>query len=234
MRNVLRRVMLQRTLLSGIGLAVGSAGGAAIAAAQESAEPLDPGVCQLTSEQIQGAIAFHGHFCPGLSIGIRAAEWCLREFGSGKDGSVAAVIETDRCGTDAVQFLTGCTFGKGNFVHLNYGKAVYNFYLIAEDRSARLLLNPELTADLAAEEKTLAKEDRDGRNRIRQKMIRRMFDAPLEEMFRISATHRPFVKRVGTKETVRCERCHEPTELTAIQEVQGQKICGECLAAIHR
>jgi formylmethanofuran dehydrogenase subunit E len=35
--------------------------------------------CTLTQDQIDKVVAFHGHECPGLWIGIRAAELCLRE-----------------------------------------------------------------------------------------------------------------------------------------------------------
>ncbi|MBW2580124.1 MAG: formylmethanofuran dehydrogenase, partial [Deltaproteobacteria bacterium] len=30
---------------------------------------------------IQKTVAFHGHMCPGLAIGIRAAEVALRDIG---------------------------------------------------------------------------------------------------------------------------------------------------------
>ena len=40
--------------------------------------------------------AFHGHMCPGLAIGIRAAELALREIGPhAKDEEVVAIVETD-------------------------------------------------------------------------------------------------------------------------------------------
>ncbi len=58
---------------------------------------------------------FHGHMCPGLAMGIRAAEVALTEIGPhAEDEEVVAVVETDMCGVDAIQALTGCTFGKGN------------------------------------------------------------------------------------------------------------------------
>ena len=39
---------------------------------------------------------FHGHMCPGLAIGIRAAELALNEIGPhAKDEEVVAVVETD-------------------------------------------------------------------------------------------------------------------------------------------
>jgi hypothetical protein len=63
-------------------------------------------------EIINQTVAFHGHWCPGLAIGIRAAEWALQEMGRATDEEIVAVVETDMCGVDAIQFLIGCTFGK--------------------------------------------------------------------------------------------------------------------------
>jgi len=73
-------------------------------------------------------VAFHGHWCPGLAVGIRAAEWALREMGRAADEEIVAVVETDMCGVDAIQFLTGCTFGKGNLIHRDWGKNAFSFY----------------------------------------------------------------------------------------------------------
>jgi len=41
------------------------------------------------------AAAFHGHMCPGLAIGVRAAEVALSEIGPhSADEEVVAVVET--------------------------------------------------------------------------------------------------------------------------------------------
>jgi formylmethanofuran dehydrogenase subunit E len=69
--------------------------------------------CSIDRELIEKTIAFHGHSCPGLAIGIRAAELALRKLGHADKEDVVAVVETDMCGVDAIQFLTGCTFRQG-------------------------------------------------------------------------------------------------------------------------
>lgn len=47
-------------------------------------------------EVVEQAAAFHGHMCPGLAVGIRAAELALREIGPhAKDEEVVAIVETD-------------------------------------------------------------------------------------------------------------------------------------------
>ena len=66
--------------------------------------------------------------CPGLALGVHAARFALDEIGPhAADEEVVAVTETDMCGVDAVQYLTGCTFGKGNLIHQDHGKNAFTF-----------------------------------------------------------------------------------------------------------
>ena len=77
---------------------------------------------------IEGTRRFHGHSCPGLTMGIRVAEIVLRELGAhSTDEEVVCITETDHCGVDAIQYLVGCTFGKGNLIHQDHGKSVFTF-----------------------------------------------------------------------------------------------------------
>jgi formylmethanofuran dehydrogenase subunit E len=47
-------------------------------------------------EATEYASRFHGHVCPGLAIGVRAAEVALEEIGPhSRDEEVVAVVETD-------------------------------------------------------------------------------------------------------------------------------------------
>ncbi len=81
--------------------------------------------CTYSSEQMKKTIAFHGHSCPGLAIGIRASELAKQRMGGLDSADLLAVVETDMCGVDAIQFLTGCTFGKGNLIHHDVGKMAF-------------------------------------------------------------------------------------------------------------
>ena len=95
---------------------------------------------------IQGTQRFHGHMCPGLAVGIRAAEIALREIGPhSADEEVVAIVETDMCGVDAIQYLTGCTFGKGNLIHLDYGKNAFTFIRRSDGKALRILTRPNAT-----------------------------------------------------------------------------------------
>lgn len=89
-------------------------------------------------------VEFHGHSCPGLALGYRVSLAALRELGLGaasRDEEVTAVVENDSCAVDAVQVMTGCTFGKGNLVFRDYGKQVYTFTRRATGRSVRIAVD---------------------------------------------------------------------------------------------
>jgi len=75
-------------------------------------------------------VNFHGHTCPGLAIGYRMSLAALKalESSRAKDEELVAIIENDACGVDALQCLSGCTFGKGNLLFHDYGKQAYTLY----------------------------------------------------------------------------------------------------------
>jgi formylmethanofuran dehydrogenase subunit E len=79
---------------------------------------------------LREAIQFHGHLCPGLALGYRVAKAALRELKADRprDEELVAVVENDSCAADAIQFITGATFGKGNLIFRDYGKHVYTFF----------------------------------------------------------------------------------------------------------
>ena len=88
-------------------------------------------------------IAFHGHSCPGLAIGYRMSKAALA-FLSGsraKDEEIVAIVENDACGVDALQCLSGCTFGKGNLIFKDYGKQVFTLYNRSSRKGARVVFN---------------------------------------------------------------------------------------------
>ena len=64
-------------------------------------------------------VEFHGHECPGLAIGFRASEIAMERMGLSfsEDEEIVCITENNACGVDAVQWITSCTVGKGNFDH---------------------------------------------------------------------------------------------------------------------
>lgn len=94
----------------------------------------------ISSEDLRDVVQFHGHLCPGLALGYRVAKAALRELGADRpqDEELVAVVENDSCAADAIQFITGCTFGKGNFIFRDFGKHVYTVYNRRTGRGVRI------------------------------------------------------------------------------------------------
>jgi len=182
----------------------------------------------LTQEQIDGVIAFHGHHCPGLAFGMRAGEWALREFGHAADEEIVAVVETDMCAVDAIQYLVGCTFGKGNFIFLDYGKNAYTFFRRNDGKSARLVTQGELLTDLRNREQSLSDSDTEGRAAIRRQMIDRITNADFETIFSITPAPIPMPEKARIHPSIRCDTCGELVMATRLHGAGAQNRCLPC------
>ncbi|NLL51829.1 MAG: formylmethanofuran dehydrogenase, partial [Peptococcaceae bacterium] len=92
----------------------------------------------------QKAVEFHGHSCPGLAIGYKAAEAAKEKMGItfASDEEVVCVTENDACGVDAIQLLTGCSIGKGNLIYRGTGKMAFSFFNRKNGESLRMIIKP--------------------------------------------------------------------------------------------
>ena len=69
----------------------------------------------------------HGHFCPFVAIGVKAAVRAVKELGICSTGmeEVVAIVEVNNCFSDGVQFVTGCSFGNNALIYRDYGKTAF-------------------------------------------------------------------------------------------------------------
>ena len=69
----------------------------------------------------------HGHFCPGLAMGIMAATYAMKELKGGFADmeDLFAITETKNCFSDGIQFVTGCTFGNNRLIFKDLGKTAF-------------------------------------------------------------------------------------------------------------
>lgn len=199
--------------------------------------------CKLTREQIEGAKAFHGHWCPGLATGIRAAEWGLANLGRAADEEIVAVVETDMCAVDAIQYLCGCTYGKGNLVHLDYGKNAFSFYRRRDGRAARLVSRPDLFPDIRGAMGELtrkrqgqgltAAEEKRFRD-LRSELSARIMAADFKELFAIGQPNVPVPATARILESRICEVCGEAVMETRTRQKQGRGYCIPCFEALEK
>jgi formylmethanofuran dehydrogenase subunit E len=169
---------------------------------------------------IEGAQRFHGHMCPGLAIGIRVSEVALQEIGShAADEEVIAIVETDMCAVDAVQYFTGCTFGKGNLIHRDYGKSAFTFIRRSDGKAMRISVRPHLWegTDLDAQGRT-----------------QRILESPIDELFEVRAVEPDVPEHAYLYESVYCAGCGERVMETRVRLLQGAPYCLPCFRARDR
>ena len=191
----------------------------------------------ISPELIKQATDFHGHWCPGLAIGIRAAEWALRDIGKAGDEEIVAVVETDACGVDAIQYLTGCTFGKGNLIYQDYGKNAFTFYRRGDGKAIRLVgrsvIDKESSQALGrlhrkmTDEGLTADEEAEWK-RIRADYSKRVMEADLEELFELKEPTEPVPHKARILSSLVCEQCNELVMESRTRRFQEQTLCIPC------
>lgn len=185
--------------------------------------------CTLSQETIDQTIAFHGHECPGLWIGLRVAELCLQEFGHNYQDPLTAVVETDMCAVDAIQHLTGCTFGKGNLIHKDYGKLAFSFYRASDGKAMRAVFN---RAAIRAEGSGGMAAARSPENRaLAQEKLR---NTSLADLFSLQTLETPAPRPARVLESLACSCCGEATMETRTRRLGGEVFCIPCFETVDQ
>jgi len=199
--------------------------------------------CKLSQETIEKTISFHGHSCPGLSIGIRASELAQRELGDLPDTRMVCIAETDMCGVDAVQYLTGCTFGKGNLIHKDYGKMAFTFFDRETKQGFRCLLKSGARGDLSEEISSLHRKIATGvaseaektrSDYLRQQMQDQIMSSNLDELFEVMEPKEAMPRGARILESLVCEACGEETMESRTRRFAGRTLCQPCFNKVEQ
>lgn len=193
----------------------------------------------MESPEFKRCEEFHGHVCPGLSIGFRAAQAAIQRLKENRaqDEEVVSVVENNACYADAVQVLTGCTFGKGNFIYRDNGKMAMTLFSRKTATGVRVAMkagafSPDET-HMALMGKVMSGEaDKDETERFHALHLQRSCDIlnmPEDDLFTIKHVTMELPAKAKIEPSEPCSRCSEPTMGTKLEEKNGQKICRDCL-----
>lgn len=100
------------------------------------------------AELLEASAKIHGHLCAGQVIGVRMALLGLRLIGiddpKGADRKkLYVIVEIDRCATDAIQSVTGCSLGKRSLRWIDFGIMAATFVNLATGKAARVTAREE-------------------------------------------------------------------------------------------
>ncbi|HAM51646.1 MAG TPA: formylmethanofuran dehydrogenase [Nitrospiraceae bacterium] len=97
---------------------------------------------------LEESLKIHGHLCPGQVLGVRMSVLGLRAVGiedpRGRDRkNLFVFVELDRCATDAIQSVTGCSLGRRTMKFMDYGKMAATFLNQKTGRAVRVIVKEE-------------------------------------------------------------------------------------------
>lgn len=167
----------------------------------------------MTYEEI---VRFHGHECPGLAIGYRMAGAAMEKLASMRaaDEELVAIVENDACGVDALQCVTGCTFGKGNLLFRDYGKQVYTIFSRSTRTGVRVLFHGNgIPEDIREDRSTLADW---------------ILNSSADSILSVTKTSAPEPEPAKIRDSIRCAACGEKVMESRIQHIHRETVCIPC------
>jgi len=169
----------------------------------------------------------------GYRVALAAMEWL--DGNRAEDEEIVAIVENDSCAVDAIQVVTGCTFGKGNLVFRDVGKRVYTLCSRQTGKGVRIVENyspfesPELQAlrNAVFSESATEEQKTEFRNFFRNS-IGDILSAPEDELLLIKEVNTPIPPRARIFNSLICSSCGEKVmEPRAIKTASGIN-CADC------
>jgi len=184
------------------------------------------------NEQFQSLLnesaRIHGHLCAGQVVGVRMSLIGLREIGI-NDPKVAdrkqiiVFVEMDRCATDAVQSVTGCSLGKRTMKFMDFGKMAATFVNLRTGKAVRVLAREE--SRRKAQERFPHYENKYAGQ---FEAYKTMCDEDLFEVMHVQVRLRPEDMPGRPLSRVVCEACGEHVQDGREVRRDGDVLCKAC------
>ena len=192
----------------------------------------------------QKAIDFHGHCCPGLTIGYLAAKAALAHLKVERaaDEELVAIVESDGCGIDAIQVLLGCTIGKGNLIYKDHGKQAYTIGNRKTGQAVRVVmtgdmvpLTPEQEAIRTAVFSGQATPEQEAAwQKLQSERTARLLATPADQIFKLQDVELKLPSEAKVFNSVICEYCGEKVMEARARLKKGKIACLACTEEYNR
>jgi len=177
-------------------------------------------------ELLKESSTLHGHHCAGQILGVRMAMVGCREVGIDEPRGCKKLIvyaEIDRCATDAVQAVTGCSLGKRTLKFLDYGKMAVTF-VNTDTRQAVRVLAKDDARNLVPLYVHDAANSRDAQKQAYRIMPEAALFAVKPVAVEVSAQEMPGYR--GKR--VQCAECGEGINFNREVDIAGRTLCIPC------
>jgi len=191
----------------------------------------------------EDCIRFHGHSCPGLASGYRAATAAMEALGVSRpeDEDLVAICETDACGVDAIQVIAGTTAGKGNLIIHDYGKHAFTFYNRKDNKAVRITFHHYEQTETGGFTSLRAKvfsgkatpKEIEEFHKLMHKATVNVLHAPADTIMTIEQIEMDAPKKARIFASVTCECCGESVADAKTRQVNGKRVCIPCAEGTH-
>ena len=193
------------------------------------------------------AAEIHGHFCPGVAVGVMAALYGLRSLGvetqvfDGIMEDLLAIVELNACFVDGIQAVSGCTLGNNALIYRDLGRMAVTFTRRGLGKGFRVRLRADfkdLVNRLAPEfyplmEKVIMQrkggaEDMDAFREQGRRAAFGLIELDFTDIFRTQWVSPQLPDYAPISPLVTCPRCNEA--VLATKTVTRGETGGMCLA----
>jgi len=181
-------------------------------------------VNNLQIRPLSDAIKFHGHLCPGLTMGYRVSQRAMQELCSGRaeDEELVAIVENDSCAVDGVQYVTGCTLGKGNLIFRDLGKHVYTFINRQTGKAVRISIRSDFDTN------TLVSSPSEDKMEQKRRVAMKVMEVPDDLIFTVTEVEPEVPEKARIFRSVICARCGEKVSESRARLQDGEIVCIPC------
>ena len=187
------------------------------------------------------ALAFHGHKCPAMPMGLRAGLAAMKALGVERAKDKELVVESETgeghaagCFLDGLMVATGATYGKGNIKKLFYNKMAFTLTDVKTGRAVRVFLKPEFVEKALQSPFVQKRKEgvlpQDIPAEITTPQVERILGLPESEFLVMGEVfHRELKKGITSFEVKRCSRCGEATFTNRLTETEDKRlVCIPC------
>jgi formylmethanofuran dehydrogenase subunit E len=177
---------------------------------------------------LERSTTVHGHICAGQVIGVRLSMIGLDAIGiqdpRGLDRKkLYVLVEIDRCATDAIQSVTGCSLGKRSMRWIDYGVMAATFVNLDTGKAVRIVAREE--------SRELSKKYCPEIENKYERQLGAYKVMPQDELFTINEVEVDIPKEDmpgRPLKRIQCESCGDWVQDCRHVEKEGKSLCRGC------
>jgi tRNA-Thr(GGU) m(6)t(6)A37 methyltransferase TsaA len=186
----------------------------------------------------------HGHYCPGLALGVYAAVRGMKKIedwsSDGITENILVVAETNNCFADGLQVVSGCTFGNNALIFHDLGKTAATFavrggrgFRIAVKHDYWELVNtayPDFNVlfDKVIKHRQGGEGELNEFKKLSREVSFHVLEYPFEKVFSCKEVQPKLPAHAPLFDTVLCEKCREGVMSARAVKIDGKTFCLTC------